>query len=100
MEYTKTIKGNICSIKMQGKFTFSDHGVFKDVVDVVNEGALSQIDLDLNQVEFIDSAGLGMLLLFRDEAKKAGKKLILKSPQGQVEKMFKIARFYELFEIV
>ena len=100
MEYTKTIIGPVCNLNMQGKFTFSDHNNFKEVIKVFDEGGINQVDIDLSQVEFVDSAALGLLLLIRDEAKKNSKKIILKQPQGQVKKMFEISRFYELFEVV
>ncbi|PIR39300.1 MAG: hypothetical protein COV35_01935 [Alphaproteobacteria bacterium CG11_big_fil_rev_8_21_14_0_20_39_49] len=70
MEYLKTINGDVCDIKMQGKFTFADHKNFKDVIGVFNDNKLSRIEINLDQVEFVDSAALGLLLLVRDEAKK------------------------------
>jgi anti-anti-sigma factor len=100
MEYVKTINGAVCNLKMQGKFTFSDHSNFKEVLQVFKDGAVNQIEVDLSQVEFVDSAALGLLLLVRDEAKKASKRIVIKNPQGQVKKMFEISRFYELFEVV
>ncbi|MDA0781028.1 MAG: STAS domain-containing protein [Rickettsiales bacterium] len=99
MEYVKTINGATCDIKMQGKFTFADHGNFKDVIGVFNDSGLKQIEINLDQVEFVDSAALGLFLLVRDEAKKTNKTIVLKSPQGQVKKMFEISRFYELFDV-
>jgi len=55
--------------------------------------------VDLADVEFIDSAGLGMLLLARDEISKKSSSLTLKSPQGQVQRMFSVARFEQMFDI-
>ena len=100
MEYLKTIDGDVCNITMQGKFTFADHGNFKDVIGAAKEEGVRQVSIDLSQVDFVDSAALGMLLLVRDEVKKGEKSLVLKSPQGQVKKMFEISRFYELFDFV
>ncbi|PCJ36363.1 MAG: anti-anti-sigma factor [Alphaproteobacteria bacterium] len=57
------------------------------------------IFVDLADVEFIDSAGLGMLLLARDEISKKSSSLTLKSPQGQVQRMFSVARFEQMFDI-
>jgi anti-anti-sigma factor len=57
------------------------------------------IVIDLAKVEFIDSAGLGMLLIARDEASKASRQLTLRGPQGQVKRMFAVTRFETLFAI-
>jgi hypothetical protein len=41
-----------------------------------------------------------MLLLARDEISKTPHNLTLKSPQGQVLRMFHVARFDQMFDIV
>jgi anti-anti-sigma factor len=55
--------------------------------------------IDLSKLEFIDSAGLGMLLIARDEAKKAGRNLTLRGPQGQVKRTFSATKFDTLLTI-
>ena len=100
MEYTKELNGNICKIKMMGKFTFADHMEFKNILSDINEKEITGVDLDISEVEFVDSAALGLLLLIRDETEKKSLTLTLFKPQGQVQKMFKISRFYELFHVV
>ena len=61
--------------------------------------SLKRLCIELSQVEFVDSAALGILLLARDEAEKSSTKLVLKSPQGQVKRMFEISKFHDLFNI-
>jgi len=99
MDYTKSIDGSTCKVKVKGRFTFSDHTSYKELFDVFNDEKLDKLELDINEVEFVDSAALGLLLLTRDEAEKTGKTLSIVGPQGQVKKMFEISRFYELFDI-
>lgn len=99
MEYSSQKEGAQTSIMMEGKFSFSDHAVFKTMLDDIIEEGTELLVLDLQGVEFIDSSALGLLLLLRDEADKKNVGLILKSPGGQVKKMFEISRFYDLFTI-
>ena len=99
MDYTKIIDSGVCNIVMKGKFNFSDHLSFKALFDVFDDSSVKAVQYDLRGVDFVDSAALGLLLLSLDEAKKASKPLILIGPQGQVQKMFEISRFYELFDI-
>lgn len=82
-----------------GEFTFNDHGAFKDMVSALVQGSGSSITIDLSKLQFIDSAGLGMLLLVRDEATKRARKLILRSPTGQVKRMFGLTKFDALFAV-
>jgi len=52
-------------------------------------------------LEFIDSAGLGLLLRIQDACSKAGQTLSLRVPSdGQVQKMLQVARFDQLVPYV
>lgn len=85
--------------EIEGELTFTDHSSFKQLVSTLFEGNVSPIVLDLSKLEFIDSAGLGMLLLVRDEVNKSAKKLILRGPRGQVKRMFAVTKFETLFAV-
>ncbi|CCE03326.1 STAS domain-containing protein [Bradyrhizobium sp. STM 3809] len=86
-------------ISMSGEFTFTDHGPFKQMVAELFATTGRSVILDLSKLDFIDSAGLGMLLLARDEAKKNDRELILRRPSGQVKRMFGVTKFSTLFTI-
>ena len=82
---------NGAKVSISGEFTFGDHAAFKSMADRVFEGRGWPIVIDLAKLEFIDSAGLGMLLIVRDEAEKARRSLILRGPCGQVKRMLFLA---------
>lgn len=100
MEYTTDIKGAECIVTMKGKFTFSDHLAIKSIIMTVTNENIKTLTLNFNEVEFVDSAALGMLLLLRDETTKLGAKLIISKPVKQAKKMFEVSRFYDLFTII
>ena len=93
------ITGNDATVAMSGDFTFTDHAAFLELMNRLFATARVPIVIDLAKVEFIDSAGLGMLLIARDEASKASRQLTLRGPQGQVKRMFAVTRFETLFAI-
>ena len=84
---------------ISGEFTFSDHTAFKAIATRLFERKGRPIVIDLAKLEFIDSAGLGMLLIVRDEADKAGRRLVLRAPCGQVKRMFDVTKFDTLFTV-
>ena len=86
-------------IAMSGEFTFSDHVPFKQMVTEIFAAPGRSVVIDLSKLDFIDSAGLGMLLLARDEAKKNHRELILRRPSGQVKRMFAVTTFNTLFTV-
>jgi len=99
MEYQIDIKNDIFEAKLSDNITFSDLDGFRKMIKRMVESHSGSNIVDLSDVEFIDSAGLGMLLLARDEISKTSSNLTLKSPQGQVRRMFAVARFEEMFNI-
>lgn len=99
MRYHVDIKEDVFEALVSEKITFSDLEGFREMIQKMMESKASENIMDLSDVEFIDSAGLGMLLLARDEISKSDMNLILRSPKGQVKRMFLVARFDQMFEI-
>tara|TARA_R110000868_G_scaffold165328_6_gene398777 strand:- start:359492 stop:359797 length:306 start_codon:yes stop_codon:yes gene_type:complete len=99
LNYTTAQSGDTIKVDLVGRFTFGDHSSFRKLIEEIRgQSAETQI-LDLSGVEFIDSAGLGMLLLARDEGEKIRATVILKGAQGQVKRMLEVARFDTLFKL-
>jgi anti-anti-sigma factor len=55
--------------------------------------------LDLSEIEFIDSSGLGMLLLLRETATDQGSEIVLRNPRDKVMRIFKACKYDSLFTI-
>jgi anti-anti-sigma factor len=91
--------GNDSVATISGDLTFTDHAAFLVIMNRLLATRGTPIVIDLFQLEFIDSAGLGMLLIARDEARKASRVLTLRHPKGQVERMFAVTKFETLFVI-
>lgn len=99
MDYTINSNENGSSVQMSGQFTFADTQNFKPIIELVIGDKVQTMSLDFSDVTFIDSAGMGMLLLLRDECQNRNIPISIHSPQGQVAKIFQISRFDALFSI-
>ena len=99
MNITQSISGENCDVIFSGTFTFSDTMPFSEVINMVKTSAIGHFVFHINKLEFIDSSGLGMLLLARDAAKEQQKTLVLKGLQGQVKKVFEMACFGQYFTV-
>jgi len=97
MDYT--LANDACGVTLHGELTFSDHQTFRRMAERLFADTASEIVINLQHLEFIDSSGLGMLLIARDEAGKRNRRIILKGAHGQVRKMFDISRFETLFSL-
>jgi HptB-dependent secretion and biofilm anti anti-sigma factor len=90
---------DVLRVTMRGKCTFSDYTHFKEIVDIIETQPVKVVEVDMGQLDYIDSSGLGMLLMLNE--KTAGRAVVrLTSPQGQVKKMLDIARLGNIFTIV
>ena len=85
-------------IHISDEFTFSDNSKFREMLRHVEMKKPSLISVDLGQTHFIDSAGLGMLLLLKEKADALSAEVRLANVEGQVLKVLELSRFQDLFE--
>ncbi|NIZ03057.1 STAS domain-containing protein [Thalassospira lucentensis] len=97
MNYSTEQTDKTTIVTLSGRFTFGDHSSFRKLIEEIRAHESETQVLDISGVEFIDSAGLGMLLLARDEGEKARASVVLRGAQGQVKRMLEVARFDTLF---
>lgn len=81
--------GGVRELCLRGRLTFEANGAFRTIVETVGAGARSRTIVDLSRLDFIDSAGLGMLILL----KEACGNLLLRAPKGQVQRLLAASRF-------
>lgn len=91
---------NQVTLQPVGRFDFNSFRDFRTNY----EGALAHpgvkcVLVDLQQVQYIDSAALGILLLLRDKAKPLNIKIELANLQGTVKDVLEIANFHKIFTI-
>ena len=99
MDYIVNPHDGGTSVQMSGQFTFADTHNFKTIIDLVTNNQVKAFSLDFANLTFIDSAGMGILLLLRDECLVHKIPLSIHSTQGQVKKIFHISKFDQLFSI-
>ncbi len=86
------------TLKISGRFTFSIYKEFYSAYKDLSEKPGS-VDVDLQGVEYMDSAALGMLLSMRNYFGSEAK-LRLLNPSHTVLKILQIARFDKTFQVV
>ncbi|SMC17897.1 anti-anti-sigma factor [Andreprevotia lacus DSM 23236] len=98
MQATLTLDAGRAVIALVGNFTYEAHREFKQVTTaaVAAEG-VTELDIDFDQVVYMDSAALGMLLLLNERA--AGRKIKLSNCRGTVKSVLDIANFGKIFQI-
>jgi len=101
MDHKITTSGNKTTIAMSGRLTFDDQGAFRVMLKDLAEDSGSEWLLDITPLEFLDSAGLGLLLRAKAIAEKEGKSISMKAPtSGHVADIMKISQFHALIPFV
>ncbi|MBI2235929.1 MAG: STAS domain-containing protein [Magnetospirillum sp.] len=96
-EFTEGPGGLVLVLRDQ--LTFSDREAFDGVIERIVRSGGRQAAIDLNQLDYMDSAGLGMLLTLRDGAERAGIEVRLTRAKGEVKELLTLACFDSLFVI-
>lgn len=84
-------------LSLHGPLTAGNASIFQNAIR--REEPASMLILDLSEVPYIDSAGLGCLVSAFVSRQKAGRKMILSGINQRVQRLFEITRVQDLFLI-
>ena len=97
---TVEIEGEVGRVVLTGKFDFSSHREFRQVCEsLVGNPAVKELLVDFQNVVYLDSSALGMLLLLKEKISTAGKTLALVNCRDAVRQVLEIACFGKIFTI-
>lgn len=93
------ISDQSATVRLHGRLTFAENGAFRHVVKNLEQAERDRVIIDLGQLDYIDSAGMGMLLVARDVAAARGGAVTLVNAGGQVGRMLRLAKFSDFFTL-
>lgn len=100
MQIATEITAGKAILKLDGRFDFHSHRDFRTAYENALESAdVREIVISFQEVDYLDSSALGMLLLLREKAEAAGKSVALIGLQGMVKQVLEIANFGKLFSV-
>lgn len=85
------------TVRIQGRWTFSEHATARTLIGELLALDGTDIVLDVSDLDYIDSAGIGMLLIAYEEMRRHGKSAALVGAQGRVQRVFQVARVDAVF---
>lgn len=87
------------SVPFVGQLTFAENGEFRRVLAGLDDRPADEVVFDLFDLRFIDSSGLGLLLVARDSVGALGGRITLRNARGQVRRMLDLAKFEDFFAL-
>jgi anti-sigma B factor antagonist len=88
-------------VELGGELDASSIAELERVADDVlaNVGGATRVELDLERLEFCDSAGVYVFIRMEKAARDRGLRLVLTHPHGMVARLFEVANMAESVEI-
>ena len=99
MDYGIDVKEQEAVVQLTGRLTFNDHAKLRALIREMLQNKAKRQVLDLSALEFVDSAGIGMLLIAREEMANVDKQLVLRSAAGQVKRVLTVAQLNKIVTI-
>ena len=91
--------GDVIKVSVAGKLEAATVGEFKDKIKSLSENSGLKFVIDLKEVEFVDSSGLGGLVAsFRAVGAKGGDMKIA-GLTPEVRQVFELTRLHRVFEV-
>ena len=91
------------TIKISGDFDFDINldfkSAYRSLLPEMAAAARRAFVVDMGEVERIDSAGLGMLLVMLEHAKRQASEVVLLNPTAKVQSILEMVHFNRLFTI-
>lgn len=98
MDYRTDFQRDLATWYFSGRLTALDNANFTVIVGQFSQVAAPIIHFDVAELRHMDSYGIGLILMARDEAGKLGKTFIVDGQKGEVEKLFRLSGLTLLFQ--
>ncbi|MBP2313254.1 STAS domain-containing protein [Azospirillum soli] len=86
-------------ILLSGRMTFADHETFRTIISHFDRPAGHRMVFNLSKLDFVDSSGLGMLIIARDTAQKKNLDFAIRGARDEVRRLITVAKFHKMFTI-
>ena len=97
MEIRNKIYGNIMYVTMSGELDESNAMYSKSVMDdLFEKGGFNQVIIDLSELEFMDSTGVGILIGRYKKLKEKNIPIFICNPSKHAEKIFNMTGLYNI----
>ena len=92
-------QGSVLTVTGITELNATNASSFRDQIRAEMVEGRNNIDIDLSQVQFVDSAGLGALVALRKTAAERSGKVRMLKPAAHVQQVLELTRLHRVFEI-
>jgi anti-anti-sigma factor len=91
--------GDALEILISGRLTYEDHEQFREMITSIDGSPGQRIVFDFSDLAFIDSAGLGMLVVAKDLAAAKAMTVQMRNAKDLVGKLMTLVKFHDVIPV-
>ena len=92
-------EGPVAVVRISGSAGMIEADIIREKLESVAAHPAQQVVLDLGELEFISSSGLGAIVSARQQVQAGGGRIVLANPTPAVRKILETTRLSTLFEV-
>jgi anti-anti-sigma factor len=86
-------------LEMTGDLTYANREQFKTAVEIIRQKGCRHLILNMAEVRFVDSSGLGLLALIAQNFKLSQGKVSMLKPQSYVREIMSLVNIQKLIPV-
>ncbi|MTV50919.1 anti-sigma factor antagonist [Heliobacillus mobilis] len=99
MGYSIKVEENTMWLTLSNNITLQEaRNLSESIPPYINQN-INELHIDMSQVDFIDSGGLGILVKLFKQIKEKGGKMVVTNVRDTVRQVLKVTKLIDVFEI-
>ena len=101
MKIDSRLYNGVLYVNLSGELDEYNASLAKDKLDeMFQKTGFNQIVIDLSELDFMDSTGIGMLIGRYKKMKVNNKKMYVCNPSKHIDRIFKMTGLYEIMPLI
>lgn len=98
MQLAKMKEGACVTVKLSGELDHHNAAITRERLDKLISNGAMELTLDMSEVTFMDSSGIGVILGRYRRMKERGGKLVISGCSGNAQRILKMAGVFSIVE--
>lgn len=92
-------QGSDLVVSLSGKFTHADYREFLEFSKLFDFDGKTRLVFDMSELDFLDSGGIGMLVMAADQCQKYNVEVVLHGAHGHVRTVIDNSNLADVFTV-
>ena len=99
LDIAESVREDVVILTLKGRLTLGESNLVREKIAALSAAGKHNVVVDLGAVDYIDSTGLGILVICFTSLKKAGGALKLVNPNKRNVELLLLTKLHTIFEV-